>query len=60
MSEEESYRITPRGWLYAQLNQPLGLETETALVEYMKKAGVNAIILEDNHLVWENVAKEWD
>jgi len=57
---EETYRITPRGFIYNALGQPKAVEFENALISYMKSSGSNCIILEDNHLIWETVAKEWD
>jgi len=58
--EEATYRITPLGLFSADMELDQAKALESLIIDYLNRTGYNAIILEDGHLNFESVQKEWD
>ena len=57
---EETYRITPLGLFASEMTFEQAKALERVIIDFLNKIGENALILEDGHLHFETVTKEWD
>ena len=62
MSEDGPYRLTPLGLFNTEMTYEQAKALENVIISYLKKAGENALILDedDGCLIFETVRMEWD
>jgi hypothetical protein len=57
---EETYRLTPLGLFSSEMSLEQAKALERVIIDFLGKTGENALVMEDGHLHFATLQKDWD